>query len=264
MNLGLEGRRAVVTGASAGLGFAAARALLVEGADVAIGARDPERLEAARSRLAGEAPGRRVVAHPVDVTDPASLDRFCTEVRGSLGEPDILVTNAGGPPAGSFFEVGREDYGRAVDLCVRFVADLLRAFLPGMRERRFGRVVHIGSVSAREPLDGLLLSNVTRPAVLGLLKSVAREVAADGVTVNCVLPGYTATDRTLELAEAAARRQGLKPQEVRRGWERRIPAGRLGRPEEIADVIAFLCSERASYVTGASLPVDGGFVRGLP
>lgn len=261
MNLGLDGRAAVVTGASRGLGFATARALAREGVRVAIGARSTEDLARAKAEIEREVEGARIVTAPLDVIDPASIDAFATSVRGELGDPDILVSNAGGPPSGTYDQVEVEQYAPALELCFLFAVRLFDAFLPSMRKRGFGRIVHVASISAKQPLDGLILSNASRAATVGFCKTVASQVAKDGVTVNVVLPGFTATDRTIELADAISARSGTTPDAVRAAWESQIPAGRLGRPEEFADVVAFLCSANASYLTGTTLAIDGGFLR---
>ena len=263
MNLGLDGKVAVITGASRGLGLAAARSLAREGAVVALGARSADDLAAARATLEADVPGARVATAVLDVTDPASTDAFADAVRAEVGDPDLLVSNAGGPPSGNYDQISVEQYAPALDLCFLFAVRLFDAFLPAMREKGFGRVVHIASISARQPLEGLVLSNASRAAILGFAKTVAGQVAKDGVTVNVVLPGFTATDRTIELAEAIASREDVSTEAVESRWISQIPAGRLGRPEELADTIAFLCSENASYVTGTALAVDGGFLKGL-
>ncbi len=263
MNLGLEGRIAVVTGASRGLGLAAARALAREGARVALGARSEADLAAAKESIERDVPNADVFTAPLDVVDPASIEAFAEAVRTGLGDADVLVTNAGGPPSGTYDQIDVEQYGPALDLCFLFAVRLFDRFLPSMRERGFGRIVHVASISAREPLDGLILSNASRAAAVGFAKTVANQVAKDGVTVNVLLPGFTATDRTIELADAIAARDGTTPDAVRAAWEANIPAGRLARPEEFADVVAFLCSENASYVTGTAVAVDGGYLRGI-
>ncbi len=264
MNLGVDGRLAVVTGASRGLGLAVATSLAREGARVVLGARDEKELESASSRLREEVDRADVTTLRLDVTDPASIRSFATQVRDACGDPSILVTNAGGPPAGTYDDVTIDQYGAALELCFLFAVRLFHEFLPAMRRQGFGRIVHVASVSARQPLDGLILSNATRAAVLGFAKSVAAQVAKDGVTVNVVLPGFTATDRTIDLAAALAKKAGVTEDEITSRWTAQIPAGRMGRPEELGDTVAWLCSERASYVTGTTLAVDGGFVKGIP
>ena len=261
MSADLDGRVALVTGASSGMGFAAARALARRGARVAIASRGGEKLEAARAALAGE--GQGVEALAADVRDPAALAGLVAEVERRLGPVDVLVANGGGPPAKPAAELTDEDWEAAIPLALLFVPRLCRLVLPGMRQRRWGRIVALNSISTRQPIAGLALSNSLRPAVVGYLKTLSQEVAADGVTVNAVLPGYTRTARQEELSKAAAARTGKSPEEVVAGWLGGTPIGRMGEPEEIAEVVAFLCSPAASYLTGQAIAVDGGYVRGL-
>jgi 3-oxoacyl-[acyl-carrier protein] reductase len=264
MNLGLEGRIAVVAGGSRGIGFAIAEALVREGAKVAIGARTADSLETAVAALRKAKRGAEVLALPLDVLDPNSVAAFAERVRGKLGDASVLVSNAGGPPSGSFDEIEPTLYSKALDLCLLSAVRLFQEFLPAMRRHKYGRIVHVASVSARQPLDGLVLSNTARAAVLGFAKSVANQVARDAVTVNVVLPGFTRTERMLELANDAAQRTGKPADEILAGYLAQTPMRRLAEPAEIADVVTFLCSERAGFVTGTSLAVDGGFIRGLP
>ncbi|GAA3680514.1 SDR family oxidoreductase [Nonomuraea antimicrobica] len=247
MDLGISGKVALVTGGSAGLGLAAARSLAREGCDVCVCARDPERLADAVVEL--QEFGKVVHAVLADVEDPDSARRVVEETREVLGPVDILVANAGGPPPGRFDEVGLDDWDVALQRNLLATVRLAHAVLPGMRSRGWGRIVTITSRSAREALDGLVLSNATRSAVAGLVRTLAREVGRDGVRVNNVLPGPIETDRLRDLSggEEAMRRRGDG-----------VPVGRIGRPEEVGDVVAFLASERASYVNGVSLLVDGG------
>jgi 3-oxoacyl-[acyl-carrier protein] reductase len=257
MELGIEGRPALVTGASAGLGLAAATSLAREGARVALVSRDRERIEAAAARIR-ETTGASPVPLVGDVSIREDPGRIVAETVEALGGLAILVTNAGGPPSGDFGDVGEEEFGRAVELTLRSVERLVRAALPHLREQPWGRIVNLTSITAKEPHGGLVLSNVLRPAVHGLAKSLARELGPDRINVNSVCTGFTRTERLTELAAAAAARRGTTPEAVFDGWRELVPRGSLGRPEEIGDVVAFLCSERASYVNGVSLAVDGG------
>ncbi|MES1241439.1 MAG: SDR family oxidoreductase [Acidobacteriota bacterium] len=257
----LTGRVALITGASSGLGFAAARAIARRGARVAIASRGEEKLDAARERLQGE--GGEVIAVTADVRDADALARLTAEVESRLGPIDVLVANGGGPPSKPALDVTEEDWQVAIPLALLFVPRLCRLILPGMRERRWGRIVAINSVSSRQPIPGLALSNALRPAVLGYLKTLSQEVAGDGVTVNAVLPGYTLTERQDELANAAAARTGRSREEIVAGWIGNTPAGRMAEPDEIGAMVGFLCSPAASYVTGQAVTVDGGYVRGL-
>lgn len=263
MELGIKGRIAVVTGGSRGLGFSIAEALLREGAVVAIGARTAEELAAAAADLVDRYADSTVVPVPFDVRDAQSVEAFAERVRAELGDPDILVSNAGGPASGSYDDVEDAQYLDAFELCFMSAVRLFDAFLPAMRKNGYGRVVHLASVSARQPLDNLILSNATRAAVLGFAKTVANRVAKDGVTVNVVLPGYARTERLEELADVAAQRTGLSKEQVFASWEALIPMARIGEPHEIASAVTFLCSAASSYVTGTTLAVDGGYLKGL-
>ncbi|MFC4115935.1 SDR family oxidoreductase [Nonomuraea zeae] len=246
MDLGISGKVALVTGGSAGIGLAAAKSLAREGCDVCVCARNPEKLADAVVEL--QEFGKVVHAVLADVEDPAAARRVVEETRGVLGPIDILVASAGGPPAGRFDEAGLDDWAVAVERNLLGTVRLMHAVLPDMRSRGWGRIVTITSRSARESLDGLALSNATRPAVAGVVRTLAREVGGEGVLVNNVMPGPIETDRLRELAGE----EGLSL----RGES--VPVGRVGRAEEVGDVVAFLASERASFVNGISMLVDGG------
>jgi 3-oxoacyl-[acyl-carrier protein] reductase len=248
VNLGLEGRVALVMGASRGLGRAIAAALAKEGARVAIASRSREKLDEAAAEI-GDA------ATPF-VADAADLDRLAVlpaEVAEALGPIEIVVANAGGPPFGGALDHELDDWETAYRSLVLAPRVLAGAVVPGMRERGWGRIVNVGSTSTREPIPGLNLSNSHRMAAVGFLKTLSREVAADGITVNTVATGSFATERladdtgSLQGAEEAARTN--------------VPAGRLGNPEEYGDLVAFLCSDRTAYITGAVIPIDGGLLR---
>ncbi|MFL6192741.1 MAG: SDR family oxidoreductase [Thermoanaerobaculia bacterium] len=263
-DMNLTDRVALVTGASSGLGFASARALARRGARVAIASRGGEKLDAARERLKADAGANgEVIAVPADIRDADALARLVEEVGRQLGPIDILVANGGGPPSKPALEVTEEDWQVAIPLALLFVPRLCRLVLPGMRERRWGRIVAINSVSSRQPIPALALSNSLRPAVLGYLKTLSQEVAAEGVTVNAVLPGYTLTERQDELANAASARTGRPREEIIAGWIGNSPIGRMAEPDEIGAMVGFLCSPEASYVTGQAMAVDGGYVKGL-
>jgi len=250
MDLGIEGRVALVLGARKGIGLGIAKALAREGGRVAISSRSADALEAAAEEIEGE-----VRPFAADTGDLERIGALPGEVTDALGPVEILVTNTGGPPGGGALENSREEWDAAFRSLVIAPRTLAEAVLPGMRERRWGRIVNVSSSSIREPIAGLTLSNANRLAALGLFETLADEVACDGVTVNTVATGMFATDRladrhgSLERAEAAARE--------------RIPARRLGRPEEYGDLVAFLCSERAAYLTGAVIPLDGGLLRSV-
>jgi 3-oxoacyl-[acyl-carrier protein] reductase len=262
MDLGLDGKTALVCGASAGLGRAIARALAAEGAEVTICSRSPERIQEARDAIAEET-GATVVAVAADLSSLEGVKTAVEGAREAMGRLDILVTNTGGPPSGPFQDHDPETWDRAIDQNFTSVVNLVREALPGMKERRWGRIVNVTSISVKQPVGGLILSNSLRAGVTGFAKTISNEAGPYNVTVNCVLPGYTRTSRLVELAEANAARAGGTAEDVYAGWEEQVPMGRLGEPEELAALTAFLCSERAGYVTGQSIAVDGGWIKGL-
>ena len=247
MDLGIAGRRAAVAGASGGLGRASARALAAAGAHVAICGRDRARIDAAAAEI-----GHGCVPLVCDVSTADGGQAFVEAAIAELGGIDILVPNAGGPPPGNFESTPVDLYGTALDLNLLSIVGMCKAAIPAMQQRKWGRVVAITSVSVRQPVAGLILSNTARAGVTGFLKTVAREVAIDGVTVNTVQPGIHATDRMTAL-------YGGTPDAAQLG----IPAGIVGDPEDFGQVVAFLCSEQAKFVTGAHLQVDGGAYGGL-
>ncbi|MEZ5076636.1 MAG: SDR family oxidoreductase [Solirubrobacterales bacterium] len=247
MELGLENRAALVMGASAGIGRAIAAALAREGARVAVASRSQERIERAAEEIEGE-----VVPFVADAADSERLAHLPIEVTEALGAVDILAINTGGPPAGGALDHGAEEWEEAYRSLVLAPRILTGAMLPSMQARGWGRIVNVGSRSTEEPIPGLNLSNTHRMAAVGFLKTLSREVARDGITVNTVATGKFATERlathvgSLEQAEEMARTE--------------VPAGRLGDPEEYGDLVAFLCSERAAYITGTVIPIDGGLL----
>lgn len=262
MDLGLKGKAALVCGSSQGLGRAIAGALAAEGADVVVNGRSAEKLERVRSELEG-ATGARVAAFAADLTDPDAAGDLVSAAVAAFGRVDILVTNTGGPPSGPFESHSAEAWRHAIANNLESVVNLVRAVLPGMKERRWGRILNLTSISVKQPVAGLILSNAIRAAVTGFAKTISNEAAPFGVTVNNVLPGYTRTERLVELAQASAGRTGGTVESVYAGWEKEIPMGRLAEPEELAALAAFLCSEKASYITGQSVAVDGGWIKGL-
>lgn len=262
MDLGLKGRAAIVAAASKGLGFAVARELAREGAEVAICARTPADLERAAAEIEGAA-GRAVFWEALDVTEPARVQSFVEAVERRFGRVDICVTNTGGPPAKTFLALSLEEWRAAVDQMLLSAVYFAREVLPRMRRRRWGRLITITSVAVKQPIDGLLLSNTIRAGVTGLARTLANEFGPDGITVNNVCPGYTRTQRLEELAETLARQAGVASEAILERWSSQIPLRRVAHPEEFAAVVAFLASERASYITGASIPVDGGWARSL-
>ena len=262
MDLGLKGRVALVAASSQGLGKAVAAGLAREGAKLALCSRNAATLEATASEIARET-GVEVFASTVDVTREEPVRAFVDDVVKRFGRIDICVTNAGGPPAKLFDATTMEDWRRAIDLNLMSTLFLAHSVLPRMREQRWGRLVTITSLTVKQPVEGLILSNSVRAAVAGLVKSLANEYAADNVLVNNVCPGYTATDRLGELSSTLAKSAGVAPAEIEKRWTAQIPLGRLARPDEFADAVVFLCSDRASYITGQSIAIDGGFARGL-
>lgn len=262
MDLGLKGKVAAVAAASRGLGRATARALAAEGASVALCGRDEARIREASEAIAGET-GARTLAVVADVGRAADCRAFVEKAAEAFGRLDILVTNTGGPKPGGFEGVGDDDWEQAFAVTLKNVVHLVRAAVPHMRKNRWGRIVNVASLSAKQPVDGLVLSNAFRPAIVGLAKTLANELGRDGILVNNVCPGYTRTDRLDELAHVRAKAAGTTPEKILEGLAQAVPLGRVAEPEELAAVVAFLCSERASYVTGATIPVDGGATRGL-
>jgi 3-oxoacyl-[acyl-carrier protein] reductase len=257
----LNDRVALVTGSSSGLGLAAAAALATRGARIALSSRGGDKLARAHRKLA--ATGAEVTAVAADVRRLPDLEELVDEVEETLGPIDIVVPNGGGPVAKPALELDDGDWQAAIPLALLFVPRLCQLIVPGMMRRRWGRVVAINSVSSRQPIASLALSNALRPAVLGYLKTLALDVAAAGVTVNAVLPGYTRTARQIELAEMRAARTGEDLDEILNAPGDDTAIGRLAEPEEIGSVIGFLCSPEASYVTGQAIAVEGGFVKGL-
>jgi 3-oxoacyl-[acyl-carrier protein] reductase len=262
MDLGLKGKVALVAAASRGLGRAIAEELAAEGASLVVCARGQEALRAAQDSIS-KVHGVSVTAVPADLSRIEDVRRVANAGLGEHGRIDILVTNGGGPPPGPFESHGPEAWEVATRLTLQSVVELVRAVLPGMKERRWGRIVNVTSVAVKQPVDGLMLSNALRAAVTGMARTLANEAAPYGITVNNVLPGYTRTDRLLELARAQAVAEGMEPKDILARWEAQVPARHLGEPRELAALTAFLVSERASYITGQSIAVDGGWIRGL-
>jgi 3-oxoacyl-[acyl-carrier protein] reductase len=262
VDLGLRGKVAAVYGASRGLGRAAAEALAAEGARVAVIARQQATVADAASAIARQT-GADVVPFACDVSRPGEARRSIQEVASHFGGLDILVNNSGGPRAGTFDTLAEHDYADAVELLFMSVVRTCLEAVPLMRRRGGGRIINITSVTVKQPEANLLLSNAVRPAVVGFAKSLALELAADRITVNCVAPGYTRTERVVELNAANAAREGTTPEAIERRLVSSIPMKRLGEPRELAALIAFLASDGAAYITGATLQVDGGYVKSL-
>jgi 3-oxoacyl-[acyl-carrier protein] reductase len=262
MDLGLRDRVAIVAAASSGIGFAAARELAREGARVFLCSRDEERARRAADRIREET-GAQVVGTQADVTSETDAARFVRLAEERGGRIDICVTNAGGSPASTFADTSLEMYRKAFELNALSAIRLAQLVVPSMRARRWGRIVNITSISVKQPINGLLLSNTIRAGLTGWAKTLSTEVAADNVTVNSVAPGYTLTERQDKLAETRGLATGKTKEEMIEMWAAEIPMRRLASAEEIAGAVAFLASERASYITGVTLQVDGGWVRGL-
>jgi 3-oxoacyl-[acyl-carrier protein] reductase len=262
MNLGLKGKVALVAAASRGLGRAVAEELAAEGASLVVCSRQAEAINQTAREIA-EATGAEVLAVQADVSRAEDVARLVQAGLERFGRIDILVTNAGGPPAGPFESFGPAAWEAAARQTLYSVVELTRHVLPGMKERGWGRILNITSIAVKQPVDNLVLSNSVRAAVTGLARTLANEVAPYGITVNNILPGYTRTERIEELAQMMAAKQGITPADFVARWEQEIPLRRLGEPKEFAALAAFLVSERAGYMTGTSIPVDGGWIRGL-
>jgi 3-oxoacyl-[acyl-carrier protein] reductase len=260
MDLGLKDKVALVAAGSAGLGLAVATELAREGARVAICGRDETRLAAAADAIRG-AGEHSVFTVAVDVAESTGAKRFVDEAAAHFGRVDILVTNAGGPPSGEFLDLDEDAWRKGVDLTLLSAVNLCYAAVPYMRQAGGGRIIAITSVSVKQPLRNLTLSNSIRAAVVGLTKTLSIELAPYNILVNSVLPGWTRTQRVDELMAARSAKQGMPREQVEAGIVGDIPLKRMGEPEEFAALVAFLASERASYVTGVAIPVDGGSIR---
>lgn len=257
MDLGLQNRTAVVLASSAGIGRACGAALAAEGANVALSGRDATRPEAAVAELRAGA-GDRVFGETLDVTDGEALVAHLLRVREHFGAVDILVTNAGGPPPGPAADMTLEALDHAYQLTLKSAVRAISTVLPWMRERQWGRIIAVTSSSVREPIPGLVLSNIMRPGLTGYLKTLATEVAGDGVLVNSVCTGAFETDRMRSRCQKRAEATGKSLEDVIREAGEKVPLGRVGQPEEFGALVAFLASEQASFLTGAAIPLDGG------
>lgn len=262
MDLGLKDRVAIVAASSQGLGKAVALGLAREGAKVAMCARTASTLDAAAEEIRAET-GAEVFTRAFDVTSYEDVRGFVAETAARFGRLDICVANAGGPPTKPFAATTVEEWHRAAELNLMSTVYFAKEALPLMAERRWGRFLAITSMTVKQPVEGLILSNSVRAGVSGLVKTLANEYGPYNVLVNSVCPGYTATARLLALGSTLAERQGTTQEEIEKRWASQAPLGRIGRPEEFADVVVFLASERASYVTGVAIQVDGGLVKGL-
>jgi len=262
MDLGLRGKVALVSAASRGLGRAIADALAADGASLLICARGADALEEARNAIAKRS-GVEVEMVVADVSSEEGIARLWQRARDHFGHVDVLVTNAGGPPSGPLESLEWESWQRAVEVTLLSAVELTRLVLPGMKERRWGRILNVTSIAVKQPVDGLMLSNSLRAAVTGFARTLANEVAPYGITVNNIMPGYTRTERVEELNAATAAREGITIDDVAHRIEAQIPMRRLGEPQECAALAAFLASEQASYITAQSIAVDGGWIRSV-
>src|SRR3981081_294736 len=262
VNLGLKNRVALVAAASQGIGLATAEAFAAEGCRLAICARNSETLELAASKIRNEHRSE-VFADALDVTDAEAVRRFVAAVADKFGGVDICVTNAGGPPAKGFLAASLDDWRKAVDTNFLSTVYFAREVIPHMQRKRWGRIITITSITTKQPVTDLVLSNAARAAVVGLVKSLANEFGKDGILVNNVGPGFTGTDRLKELAKARSASFGKSEQEIFEGWAADAPLKRLGDPREVAQTIVWLASECASYITGQTVLVDGGMYKGL-
>jgi 3-oxoacyl-[acyl-carrier protein] reductase len=262
MDLGLKNRVALVAASSQGIGRATAQAFAAEGCRVAMCARNSQTLQAAADKIRKEY-GVEVLAEAFDVTDAAAVGRFVAAVAQKFGTVDICVTNAGGPPAKGFLSASLDEWQRALEMNFLSTVCFAREVIPHMRRQRWGRIITLTSITTKQPVADLVLSNAARAAVVGLVKSLANEFGKDGILVNNVGPGFTATDRLKELAKTRAAASGKTEQDLFEGWAAEAPLKRLGQPREVAETIVWLASERASYITGQTLLVDGGAYKGL-
>ncbi|MCZ6558825.1 MAG: SDR family oxidoreductase [SAR324 cluster bacterium] len=262
MDLEIKGKIALVTAGSKGLGRASAEELSQAGCRVAICARTTAQVEATAREIFA-ASGHEVLAFSADMSKEADINRLLDEVRGKLGDPEILVINAGGPPAGNYDNTPIEEYPKAIELTLMSGVRLTHGCLPAMRKAGWGRIVMISSISVKQPLPFLLLSNMARAGLTGFMKTVASEIAASGVTVNAVLPGSHLTDRIRSTAEKRAADEGRPLEDILAETASHIPMRRIGEPRELAALVAFLASGRSSFITGTSTVVDGGAYAGL-
>jgi 3-oxoacyl-[acyl-carrier protein] reductase len=256
MNLGLKGRRALVLAASRGLGFACARGLAQEGCDLVICSRDEARIQAAAAEIR-QATGVRVEALVADVSSPDEAQRLVQTVVSAYGGLEIVVHNAGGPPAGESIAMSEAQWRQAFEQNLMSFIRIVNAAVPEMKKAGYGRILTIASSSIRQPIPNLALSNAFRAGVWGLAKTLSRELAAQGILVNVIAPGRIATERIEELDQANAAKAGKPVEDIRKATIAAIPLGRLGTPDEFANVVVFLASERASYVSGQAITVDG-------
>ncbi|HTZ96602.1 MAG TPA: SDR family oxidoreductase [Terriglobales bacterium] len=262
MQTGLKNRVAIVAASSQGIGLATAEAFAAEGCRVAMCARNAQKLEAASEKIRKQS-GAEVLARALDVTDAGAVHDFVSEVVQNFDSADICVTNAGGPPAKGFLAASIDEWRKAIDANFMSTVYFAREVIPHMQRKEWGRIITLTSISTKQPVPDLVLSNAVRAAVVGLVKSLANEFGKDGILVNNVGPGYTATDRLRELAKARSAAQAKGEDEIFASWANDSALKRVGEPREVADAIVWLASERASYITGETILVDGGAYKGL-
>ena len=262
MDLGLKTRVALIAASSQGIGLATAEAFAAEGCRIAMCSRNNQTLQAAAEKIR-KYHNAEVLAEALDVTDPAAVTRFVAAVVAKFGAVDICVTNAGGPPAKGFLAATLDDWQSAIAANFLSTVYLAREVIPHMQRNRWGRIITITSITTKQPVTDLVLSNAVRAAVVGLVKSLANEFGKDGILVNNVAPGFTATDRLKELAKSRSAASGKNEQEIFDAWAADAPLKRLGEPREVAETIVWLASDRAAYVSGQTVLVDGGMYKGL-
>ncbi len=260
MDLGLTGKVALVAGASSGIGKAIAQVLSEEGARVAVLSRDKERISTAANDISSKS-GNDVLPVVCDVTNKKRIEAAITKVNKRLGVVNILVCNAGGPPMQRFEQIADDAWDSAYNLNLKSTIRLCSAVIPAMKQQKWGRIINITSISAIEASETLILSSTIRPGVHGLTKALSNEYAAYGITVNTICPGYTNTERLIELAAVTSKATGTSTEKVYDRWKKMIPAGRLAKPEELGYLAAFLASEKAGYITGVALNIDGGYIK---
>lgn len=260
MDLGLKGRVAIVSGASRGMGKAVAFGLAEEGARVAICARTERDLERTAEEIR-EKTGAEVLPIVCDITRTNEIQSFTSKVIQQFQKLDILVNNGGGPPPGNFSDLPPEAWQKAMELNLLSFVNFCREVIPHMRKEKWGRIVNITSTSVKQPIDHLILSNTARTGLIGFAKSLSNELARENILVNNVCPGMTRTERMIQLTQALAEREGISYDKAMEDRLREIPMGRFAEPEEIAHLVVFLASEKASYITGATILVDGGIVK---
>ncbi|NIR47819.1 SDR family oxidoreductase [candidate division KSB1 bacterium] len=262
MDLRISDKVALVAASSQGLGKAVALGLAREGAKLVLCSRNEKNLEAAKNEIQSQT-GGDILTVLVDLMKPADIKKLVTRATETFETIHILVNNAGGPPAGVFWDLDDASWQKGVDLTLMSSVRLTREILPLMRKQKWGRIINITSVSVKQPIDELLLSNSLRLSVVGWAKTLANQVASEGILINNVCPGWTRTDRVEQIIQGRAKSSNQKPEEIEKALTDTIPMGRLGKPEELADLVVFLASERASYITGTSIQVDGGAVKGI-